>query len=141
MKTTIESGAAIKYLSDYTKEGISELYDRLGAFFAFSTKQFKESAVKGEKYMSLGSGTVVPQRNAAALVDGVAEVIAKGIEADKGDHTPEQIILRELRNHECFYVGSPCAAIDKLKDYGDGFGESEVRKVFAKAWDKETEDL
>jgi len=133
--------AATKYLSHYTEELTSALFEKLGAFYAFNTKQFKASAVKGEKYMTLGMGAIVPQRNAAALVDGVAEIIAKGIEADKADHTPEQIILRELRNHECFYTGNPEDAADKLKAYGHGFGGKEIRKVFGKAWERETANL
>ena len=127
----------MKYLSDYTNNPITAMMDKLGAFFAFGSDQFHESAVKGEKYASLGAGLIVPKSNAAALVDGLDKITEEGIAADKADHTPEQIILRELRNYECFYTGDPSDAIDKLKAYGDGFGEKEVGKVFGQLWEEE----
>jgi len=125
--------AATKYLSHYTETQISRLLEKLGAFFAFSQKQFDESAVKGEKYTSLRMGAIVPTRNAAALVDGLGEIVDKGIEADKADHTPEQIILRELRNHECFYTGDDAPAVEQLARYGDGFAAKDIRRVFGEA--------
>ncbi|WP_444823022.1 DUF7659 family protein, partial [Vibrio parahaemolyticus] len=44
----------MKYLSDYTQQPQTALFDELGAFFAFSNKQFDEAKKKGIEYVSLG---------------------------------------------------------------------------------------
>ena len=122
----------MKYLNDYTEDKQTELLNRLGAFFAFNQKQFRAQRKDGEKYTSLGSGTIVPARNAKALIDGMGKIVAEGIKEDKRDHTPEQIIQRELANHECFYTGDIAPCIDALDGYG--FSKNEVRAVFNKEY-------
>jgi len=122
----------MKYLNEYTEDKQTELLDRLGAFFAFSQKQFHEQRKDGEKYTSLGSGTIVPARNAKALIDGMGKIVAEGIKEDKSDHTPEQIIKRELANHECFYTGDLTSALDALDGYG--FSKDKIRAVFNKEY-------
>jgi hypothetical protein len=124
----------MKYLSHYTEEAHEALMERCGAFFAFNNHQFKEKAKEGTKYVGIGWGTYVPTGKAKELVDGVEKVMKEGIEADKKDHTAQQIIMRELENHEAFYSGTTEDTIHKLKDYGEGFQKDDILKVFNEAW-------
>jgi len=122
----------LKYLSDYIEDKHDALMKRLGAFYAFNKFQFKDHAVEGVKYSHLGAGMIVPKDKSKELIDGISNIIDEGIAQDKKDHTAEQIILRELENHEAYYTGCIDDTVDKLKDYGDGFKEEDIRKVYTK---------
>ncbi|WP_422938945.1 DUF7659 family protein, partial [Vibrio harveyi] len=69
----------MKYLSDYTNEKQTVLFDQLGAFFAFSNEQFNAAKKEGIKYVSLGFGMIVPESNASALVEKLDEIQKEGI--------------------------------------------------------------
>ena len=120
----------MKYLSDYIEKPQEALFKKLGAFFAFNKHQLEASAKKGVKYTNLGAGTICPRENAKALVDGYNEIVKKGIEADKKDHTAEHIIVRELDNHEAFESWDIEDTVNKLKDYGQGFSREDIQEVF-----------
>jgi hypothetical protein len=40
----------MKYLTDYTQEAQTKLFEEKGVFFAFSNKQFEEQRKEGIKY-------------------------------------------------------------------------------------------
>ena len=128
----------MKYLSNYTEKPFSELFEKMGVFFAFSPKQFEESRVEGVKYRSLGGGSICPADNCKAYLAGVDKVVAECISQDLADNGREGVILRELGNHECYYTGDISDCVDALEDYG--INRNEIAGVFSANWETETAD-
>ncbi|EIC5074539.1 TPA: hypothetical protein ACGU7E_001558 [Vibrio vulnificus] len=118
----------MKYLSDYTQQPQTALFDELGAFFAFSNKQFDESKKKGVEYVSLGMGMIVPKNNARELVSRLDEIQKEGIKQDISENGKEAIIRRELFNHECFYINDICDCVEKLEEYG--YSYDDIYQIF-----------
>lgn len=107
----------MKYLSHYTENAQTELFDKTGAFFAFSEKQFKEAMTEGVKYVSCGAGLICPKQHVDELASGLSNINTKGIEADLAENGKKAIIHRELANHECQISMDISDAVDKLADY------------------------
>ncbi len=107
----------MKSLSNYTESKQTELFNRLGAFFAFSKKQLDESKIDGVIYVSLVSGLIVPKVNVMEMIDSLALINVEGIKQDKAENGKINIIKRELYNYECFYTGEIDDCIEALSDY------------------------
>ena len=118
----------MKYLSDYTQEHLTKAFEKHGAFFAFSKSQFDEKKVEGIKYVSDGTGMLVPKENYNALIEVIEEIHRNGIKQDIEENGIELIIKRELRNYECYYTGEIEDAVDALEDYGITY--EQVKNVF-----------
>ena len=56
------------------------------------------------------------------------EIHEKGIQQDLVDNGKENIIKRELANHECEYTGCIDDVVEKLEDYR--ISREEIQKVF-----------
>jgi len=126
----------MKYLSDYTELAQTELFERLGIFFAFSNKQFDEGKKEGVKYCSLGAGTICPAGKVKEFLDSIDLIVKAGIQRDLAENGREGVILRELANHECYYTGDISDCVDKLEDYG--ITADEIRPVFNREWANQT---
>ncbi|MCR9649553.1 hypothetical protein NB559_06720 [Vibrio parahaemolyticus] len=113
----------MKYLSYYIQQPQTALFDELGAFFAFSNKQFDQANKKGIEYVSLGMGMIVPKNNAKQLVERLEVIQKEGIKQDIAENGKEAIIRRELFNHECFYTGDICDCVEKLEEYGYSYDD------------------
>lgn len=109
-------------LSKYTTQPMSDLYEKLGIFFAFSNEQYKQGAVEGVKYAT-SSGMFVPKSNVDQYIEESENIRKNGLEQLKRDHTDEQIIIYELRNHESFYTGELDDALDVLSEYGYSYDD------------------
>ncbi|MCG9785421.1 hypothetical protein L1D52_24235 [Vibrio brasiliensis] len=118
----------MKYLSDYTEQAQTDLFDELGAFFAFSDKQFNEAKKEGINYVSVGMGLIVPSQHANNLVERLAIIQEQGIAQDIAENGKEAIIRRELFNHECFYTNDICDCVEVLKEYG--YSYDDIYQVF-----------
>lgn len=127
----------MKYLSDYIQQPQTALFDELGAFFAFSNKQFDEAKKKGIEYVSLGMGMIVPKNNAKQLVERLEKIQKEGIKQDITENGKEAIIRRELFNHECFYTGDICDCVEKLEEYG--YNYDDIYQVYSHIF--KTEDV
>jgi len=127
----------MKYLSDYTQQAQTDLFDELGVFFAFSNQQFEEARKQDIEYVSLGMGMIVPENNAKSLVERLVEIQKEGIKQDIAENGKDAIIRRELFNHECFYTGDICDCVEKLEGYGISYDE--VYEVFNHI--RKTEDV
>jgi hypothetical protein len=117
----------MKYLSDYTEQGITDLLNETGAFFAFSNEQYFKARKEGINYVSLGAGLICPKGNEIKLLNGIEANHKKGIEMDLAENGKEKIIIRELHNHEYFYAYELSQVIDALDGYG--ITEDEIRAV------------
>lgn len=123
----------MKYLSDYTQDGITALLNQYGAFFAFGTKQFDEQKKEGVQYVDCGAGLICPKEHAKALCDGIIANGDQAVQQDIAENGKDKIIERELYNHEAFYTGDIEQTVDALSLYG--FTENDVRAIYIKLRD------
>jgi hypothetical protein len=107
----------MKYLSHYTEQAQTALFEQTGSFFAFGQKQFDEAKKPGIKYVSLGAGLICPKENIDTLLDGLENINKLGIAADLKENGAVKIIEREYFNHECQISMNTQDAEKKLKDY------------------------
>lgn len=118
----------MKYLLNYTDEAVSEAIKNAGAFFAFSDKQFNEAKKDGVKYTSLFAGLICPTNNAKKLLDDISTAHENGIKQDIAENGINNIIARELSNHEAYYTGDITSTINALAGYN--VSEQAIRDVF-----------
>jgi hypothetical protein len=123
-------GNGMNYLKDYTDKELKDAFDRAGAFWAFSNEQLAEVSKPGVEYVGLGAGLVCPKGAAAQLLADIDVITAAGREADLAENGREKVIIRELDNHECFYLSDPEDAFYALRPYG--ISREEVCAVFRK---------
>ena len=121
----------------------SELFKEKKVFFAFSDKQVKEGMAKinasdRKKLTSLGSGMICPKTNAEQVIQGLDDIYRDCIKQDIKENGIDKIILRELCNHEAFYVGDINETIDILKDY-PGITARDIKIVYLENFKKYTE--
>lgn len=103
------------------------LFNEVGIIWAFSDKQFTEQAQKDTKYSSIGNGGYIPSANVDAYLTGLKQIDLWAKNTKKND---EEIILYELNNYECFYIGDIEEALPRLKELG--YTLNEAKKVFKK---------
>lgn len=71
-----------------------------------------------------------PTVNAKALAEAIDNVVTTGIQMDIKENGKEYVILRELRNYECFYSWDLHDCICALSDYP--ITEEEIETAFHK---------
>lgn len=114
----------------YSQELITEVINKHGAFFAFNNEQFNEAKKEGVKYISCGSGLIVPKENKSQFDIDFAEACKKGDEMRLKKEGIDNIIEYELRNHESYYTGDIEDALEALESFN--VTRSQVQKVYAK---------
>lgn len=119
-----------KTIKEYTDEKLTELFNNTGSFFAFSTEQFNEQKKEGIKYISCGAGLICPKDNIEEFKTRYKKLNKDAIKQDLIDNGKENIIIRELYNYECFYIGEISDAVKALKKYG--IKENEIQEVYNK---------
>ena len=118
----------MKYLSDYQENAQTRLFNKTGAFFAFSNKQFDEAKKEGIKYVSMGAGLICPEPYVKEMIETLDSIYRGAIKKDLKENGKEAIIKRELYNYECFYTGNISTAVENLDPYG--FTEEEIRVIY-----------
>lgn len=113
----------MKYLSHYTEKAQTELFERLGVFFAFSKDQFNEGAEKvgankDNKVTHVGAGCYILSKNVDELLEGLDSITQAGIKMDIEENGIEAIIQRELGNHEYCITYDLEDTIHALDGYG-----------------------
>lgn len=122
----------MKYLTDYTNDKQTELFEKTGTFFAFNQEQFEEEKKKypAEKYYSLGGGMYVNQEHYKELKDGLQKIQTEAMAQDLKENGRKGVIHRELGNYEVQITGDLTDAIEALEPYG--ITVEEVRKEYPK---------
>ena len=128
----------MKYLSDYTSDKQTAIFNEFGAFFAFSDKQFNEAKKEDVEYVSLGFGFIVPEVNAKEITEKLEIVQKEAIAQDIADNGKYRIIRRELFNHECFYAGDIMDCVDKLEEYN--YSYDDIYQVYSHVCNTEDVD-
>lgn len=110
----------------------SELFKKVGLFFAFSNEQFdknKTSLKEGEKYVSIGYGGYLPKSNVEEFSKGMKKIDTWYKGEIKKNKSEEKEIAYELYNHECFYTND---ITDVVSMFDGTYTESQILKVFYK---------
>lgn len=107
----------MKNLSDYTQAGLAEILNQSGAFFAFSNDQFLQSKKEGVTYVDMEGGLICPKENANSLFELIEKNHLNGIAQDIAENGLDQIIKRELANHEAYYTCSISDTLNSLQLY------------------------
>jgi len=123
----------MKYLSDYTQEAQTNLFEATGSFFAFSDIQMDRGKKEGVHYVSLGSGLITPKANVKKLIDGMQEIQKKGILKDIKENGIIGIIKRELANYEAQITMSIDDTVEALEEYPD-IDEKIIQIVWPEFW-------
>jgi hypothetical protein len=115
---------------------MDELFEQLGVFFAFSSKQFddaKTPLAEGDKYVQFANGSFVPKSNYDKLVAGFDAAEATMREQINANDLGEDEVLAELENQEAFYTGSIESTMEAL---GDDYSREFVKSVYFKNQNK-----
>ena len=133
----------MKYLTNYIEDAQTKAFEKVGAFFAFSDKQFNEQKVEGIKYVHIGAGLICPKGGSKALMDELDKVHAAGIAQDLAENGKKGIIHRELGNHEYSITYSIEDTFYALEGYGITREEIQAEgKAYLKAfyeWEEQQE--
>ena len=120
----------MKTLSDYTSQAQTELFNKTGAFFAFSESQFEEQKKELVHYTSLHHGMICPVNNVKELLNGLNEITKNGIESDLKENGKDKIIWRELANYETQITGDISDTVESVEIYG--ITREEVQAVYVR---------
>lgn len=108
----------MKPLNEYVEQARTELFDKEGAFFAFSNEQLDEHKIEGVKYVSLGYGLIAPKENAKRLMEDMDKLHFQAINLRLAEYGLSRIAQYELANYESQISMDWSTAHDVLKDYG-----------------------
>lgn len=125
----------MKYLSDYTNDAMSTLFEKTGTFFAFSQEQFEDQAKEKAKYVSCGNGMYCQSEHIETLKTEYPTIIKNARELDLKENGESAIIRRELFNHECFYTNDIEEVVERLEPYG--ISEESILNKFKEIRSKE----
>jgi len=124
---------SLEELKQQEKNKHTELFHKVGLFWAFSNQQFQENKTplkEGEKYVSIGAGGYLPKGNVDQFLKGM-EDIKKWYNGEiKKNKSEEAEIIYELYNHECFYTND-------ISDVIEMFEGTYTREQIIKAYYKE----
>jgi poly-D-alanine transfer protein DltD len=118
----------MKYLSQYMEERQTKLFDETNSFFAFSMEQFNEQKKEGVTYVNLRHGMICDERHVKTLIEGLDTIYKESIALDLKENGKENVVKRELGNHECYYTSDISPCVDALKDYDISF--EYIRQVY-----------
>ena len=125
----------MKYLSDYMEEKQTALFEKTRTIFAFSQKQFEEQRKDNVTYVNLGQGMLTEEPNVEEVINELDKIYKDCIKQDIEENGKEKIILRELENHEAFYVSNTEDTERKLEDY-ECISKEDIKRVYLENYQK-----
>ena len=117
------------------RDRVGEALKKHGAFFAFNKEQYEKEAKPGIRYISLGAGLIAPKDTYKELIKDIEAATAARIKEDLEQNSIEDIINRELANHEALYTMDIEDTVRALEGYG--ITEQEIQKQLYKYSDQE----
>ncbi|GLT20497.1 hypothetical protein GCM10007938_42820 [Vibrio zhanjiangensis] len=118
----------MKSFHSYMQDKTRALFKDMGAFFAFSHRQFDEARQEGVEYVALHAGLMVPKGNEQETLARLERIKYDAVSDYLKDRDKESVILDSLRNHECFYTRDISDCVDEMKDFN--ITKQEVLEVF-----------
>ncbi len=119
---------AFKKLSSYTDQPITELFNKYGAFWAFSNSQFNEAKKDNIEYVTFLGNCFCDKTTVKLFINEYHSIFEQQKNLFLLENKKEDIIKYELANYESFYTGEIEEAFEVLKQYG--FTLEEVKKVY-----------
>ena len=110
----------------------SQLYDRMGVFFAFGTEQFERQRKEGVEYVAGPCNMVIPKDNAKEFVAEFKK-LSKELTKEYRTHIPmDRMIAYQLSNYEAYYSGEIDEAYEMTVCYYPECTMEDVRRVYLK---------
>lgn len=122
----------MKYLSEYMQAKQTAAFNKYGAFFAFSNKQFDEGKKEGIKYANMGHGLICPADNCKPLFDELEQIHMSAIAQDVAENGAAGIITREYFNTETQIHGDTEELRDNLARYFELHPDQFTNDLFKK---------
>jgi len=129
----------MKYLSHYIEEKQTKLFNDLWIFFAFSDKQFEEQKKDWVEYNSIWSGMIIPKENVGKFLIEHKKIIEEWIQEDIKENWIENIIERELINHEAYYTYDIESTVYALEEYN--IEDWKILEVFKQTYEKNSQNF
>lgn len=129
----------MKYLSNYIEEKQTKLFNDLWIFFAFSDKQFEEQKKDWVEYNSIWSGMIIPKENVGKFLIEHKKIIEEWIQEDIKENWIENIIERELINHEAYYTYDIESTVYALEEYN--IEDWKILEVFKQTYEKNSQNF
>jgi len=127
---------SLKELKQQREQKHTELFHKVGLFWAFSNKQFQENKTplkEGEKYVSIGAGGYLPKGNVDQFLKGMKDIKKWYNGEIKKNKSEEAEIIYELYNHECFYTND---ISDVIEMFEGTYTKEQIIKVYYKEMKK-----
>jgi len=124
----------MKNLNNYIEQKQTDLFNKLWIFFAFGQKQFDEQKKEWVEYVWMDWWLVIPKENVDKFLDEHTKIVEEWIKQDIQENWIENIIERELLNHEAYYTGDIRDTVDVLSDYNVSY--EQVKKVYQDTYEK-----
>lgn len=105
-------------LQTYIEPLQTELFNRLGCFFAYSKKQYEEQAIKGINYTIIGAGLLIPSSAVKSFETAHANLVTEAVKQCLAKNTIEELIHYELANYETQLTGNISDAVKALEPLG-----------------------
>lgn len=127
-------------LTRYIEKDISDLMDKVGAFYAFSFNQFDEAKVEGVKYVNSGFGLFLPKDSYDYFFNEYNQIIDNGAKNHLAKYGADAIIRYEYFNHEqqlsYFQDVKNTSTYESLSPYFGmkGFDLENIERVFKKCY-------
>ena len=121
---------AFKNLSSYTDQPITELFNKYGAFWAFSNQQFETAKQDQIEYVKFWGNCFCNKETAKEFIAEYHLIFENQKKLFLHENSREDIIKYELANYECYYTGEIEEAFEVLQQYGISYNE--VQKVYYK---------
>lgn len=129
----------MRSLNDYTDPPVSELFKRLGSFFAFSNDQFNAARIQGIRYVNMRYGMFTPVGTDQELLDELDKIGSNARLQRMAEFGREAIISYELGNYESWYTGNIDNACECLEEYS--ITRDEVQAIYRKEYSERIKDI
>ncbi len=101
-----------------TEEKQTEAFEKCGAFFAFSPKQFNKEAAEGKNYTFIGGGLFTPVGTELSLMEALERINQERVAWELENNSLQDIIFDALANYETQLTGDISGAAEDLSEYG-----------------------
>jgi len=104
-------------LQKYSEALQTQLFNEVGAFFAFSKDQLDEQSKEGVTYVSMGVGLITPKGTENELMARLDSIHKQSIKKHQEECSKKDIIWGSFANYECQITGDFNQVLETLKDY------------------------
>lgn len=134
-------GKSIFDLEREHQERMSAVFDKHGIFWAFSDEAFEEKRKPNVEYVGVIGGGCCPKSNVKAFYLDFANLQEERKKAFQSNTTMDEVIVRELANHECYYTGDYSVILEVVKMAFPECTLEDLASVYKRERPKHLEDM